>query len=124
MTLLGWNGLYYESNADLRALPDVKQFETIMLALTESIHLRYLLGETPMVHHLSRRCVYTNHRGQDQIRTASMSLTYALDRHTALLGNGALSASDTKLSRKMIGEYLGQISKINSALLKEFPRAD
>ncbi|KAJ5527144.1 hypothetical protein N7513_011303 [Penicillium frequentans] len=52
MTFLGWDVPYFRSNADLRALPEVQQFETIMLALVGPLHIRYMLGEATIVYYL------------------------------------------------------------------------
>ncbi|KAJ5803046.1 uncharacterized protein N7503_005496 [Penicillium pulvis] len=55
MTFLGWDIIYFRSNADLRALPEVQQFETIMLALVGPFHIRYMLGEATTVYYLPSR---------------------------------------------------------------------
>ncbi|KAJ6005793.1 hypothetical protein N7451_003737 [Penicillium sp. IBT 35674x] len=49
----GWDIFYFRSNADLRDLPEVQQFETIMLALVGPLHIRYMLGEATTIHYRS-----------------------------------------------------------------------
>lgn len=49
MTYLGFDIFYSESKTDLRLLPEVEQFEAIMLGLAGHLHLQFMLGNTPTV---------------------------------------------------------------------------